>query len=81
MFYLTVDGKDIARMPVGRRVTFGLEQGEHIIGVRCPRLKNPGSLLEEWFLIERQIRVIESDETIHFYIAPGGNKGCHIDQE
>lgn len=80
-FYLTVDGRDVAKLRAGRHVTFGLENGEYILGVRCPNERWQGlDMIEKWVLVEHEIDVIEPGERFYIHIAPSVADGCRIYQ-
>jgi hypothetical protein len=65
-FYLTVNGEDVAKLKNGDVVRFGLESGDHTIGIRCPRMpEGPRQIIpvDEWHLEESVITVQEPEIT------------------
>ena len=72
-WYLTVNDIDVARLRNGDSIRFGLEPGNHDVGVRCPNSQLPGLL--DWTHRVREIVVSDDSAELSITVAPR----CNLD--
>lgn len=65
--FVTIDGKDVAKIKVGERLELGLGQGSHAVGLRCASTE--GAFVREWRLAEFAIEI--ADETEQRFVELG----------